>query len=358
MNFRRRTRAPRNNATTRPDCRAGIAAEDFAQQCAAIAYNVRMFKWTVEADRFLRAKYAKLGPAEIAELLGTTARRVARRRYYIGADPLCRPWKASELKILREWYSTRRASKLELPKLAKLLKRSEDGITIKAGRIGVSFPARKPGRKLYRKWPTDEESLAAIRNGCKNWKNGHPRGMLGNKHKPEVVEQWRKMMKERYASMSSEEVKAIAAKGVATKLSRYGKAGGFGNASNAYSRCKRGRRGDLGGMFFRSSWEANYARYLKWLKSIGEIAGWEHEPDNFRFEGVKRGPYTYLPDFKVIECDGSVAYHEVKGWMDAKSRSKIKRMKKFFPNIRLVVIAQKEYTMLAKKVSACIPFWE
>ena len=33
--------------------------------------------------------------------------------------------------------------------------------------------------------------------------------------------------------------------------------------------------------FFRSRWEANYARYLEWLCSIGQIAKWEHEPQTF-----------------------------------------------------------------------------
>ena len=36
-------------------------------------------------------------------------------------------------------------------------------------------------------------------------------------------------------------------------------------ASNNYSRSKSGRRDDLGGLFVRSSWEANYARYLNFL---------------------------------------------------------------------------------------------
>jgi hypothetical protein len=65
----------------------------------------------------------------------------------------------------------------------------------------------------------------------------------------------------------------------------------------------------IGGVrkFFRSRWEANYARYLEFQKQHGLILGWQHEPETFWFEGVKRGTCSYLPDFKVTLCDRSVA---------------------------------------------------
>ena len=79
-------------------------------------------------------------------------------------------------------------------------------------------------------------------------------------------------------------------------------------------------------VFFRSRWEANYGRYLEWLKNNGEIAGWEHEVDVFWFENVKRGCVSYLPDFKITHNDGSIDYLEVKGWMVQRSKTKLKRM--------------------------------
>src|SRR5690348_13804250 len=103
------------------------------------------------------------------------------------------------------------------------------------------------------------------------------------------------------------------------------------DSANAYSRAKRGRRADLEDRFFRSAWEANYARYLNFLKDSHEITDWEYEPETFIFHGVTRNPLSYLPDFKVIENDGSVVYHEIKGWMDSKSKSKLRRMAKFYP---------------------------
>ena len=119
---------------------------------------------------------------------------------------------------------------------------------------------------------------------------------------------------------------------------------------------KSGFREDIG-MFVRSSWEANYVRYLNWLISLGKIDRYEYEKHTFRFDGVKRGPYIYIPDFKVFYPDGHHEWHEVKGWMDSKSRSKLKRMAKFFPEEKVVVIDRPIYKSI-EQYEAMIPGWE
>lgn len=86
-----------------------------------------------------------------------------------------------------------------------------------------------------------------------------------------------------------------------------------------------GTREDLG-IYVRSRWEANYARYLNWLKSLGEIRDWKYEPDTFEFADIKRGTRFYTPDFKITEKNGETVYHEVKGWLDQRSATKLKRM--------------------------------
>lgn len=111
-------------------------------------------------------------------------------------------------------------------------------------------------------------------------------------------------------------------------------------------------------IYFRSRWEANYARYLEWLRLIGQIKIWEHEPVTFWFDGIRRGCVSYLPDFQVHNPDGSIEYHEVKGWFDPKSRTKIKRMAKYHPDVKLIVIGKKEYTAIGKKVACIIQGWE
>lgn len=95
-------------------------------------------------------------------------------------------------------------------------------------------------------------------------------------------------------------------------------------------------------MYFRSQWEGQYAMYLEFLKKQGVIASWEHEPHTFWFENIKRGVRSYLPDFKVIQPDGSHYWVEVKGYMDSKSLTKIKRLRKYYPNEK-IYIADKEW---------------
>lgn len=90
--------------------------------------------------------------------------------------------------------------------------------------------------------------------------------------------------------------------------------------------------------YFRSEWEYKYALYLEMLKKSGSIKEWEHEPQTFWFEEVRRGIRSYLPDFKVTDNAQVSTFVEVKGHMDAKSRTKIKRFKKYYPNEQLMII--------------------
>jgi hypothetical protein len=118
-----------------------------------------------------------------------------------------------------------------------------------------------------------------------------------------------------------------------------------------------GRRDDLGGRYFRSSWEANYARYLDWLVRLGVIKSWEFEPVTFEFP-VKRGSRFYTPDFRVTELDGSNRFHEVKGWMDAKSATKLKRMEIHHPTVEIELVDSRTYRRIAKENAWAIPNWE
>ena len=123
-------------------------------------------------------------------------------------------------------------------------------------------------------------------------------------------------------------------------------------------RGKGGKRPDLGDAYFRSAWEANYARYLNWLVSLGQIAGWDYEPETFQFDDIKRGSRFYTPDFRVRGTDGSVEYHEVKGYMDQRSATKLKRFAARFPEKKLVLIDKSQYRSIAAKVSRIILGWE
>lgn len=105
-------------------------------------------------------------------------------------------------------------------------------------------------------------------------------------------------------------------------------------------------------MYFRSKWEVNTALYLDWLKSKGEIVDWVYEPYFYEFP-IKHGTTRYLPDFLVTTKKG-VEVWEVKGFMDSKSKTKLKRMAKYFPHIKIVIIDQafmkslKQYSKMLK----------
>lgn len=99
--------------------------------------------------------------------------------------------------------------------------------------------------------------------------------------------------------------------------------------------------------FARSSWEVGYARFLEWKKGRGEIIEWQHEPKTFWFDGVKRGCVSYKPDFEVRMPEG-LEYHEVKGWMDTRSRTTLQRMEIYYPEVNVVLIDAKRYRAIMK----------
>lgn len=124
----------------------------------------------------------------------------------------------------------------------------------------------------------------------------------------------------------------------------------------AWGTQKGGRREDIG-LYVRSRWEANWARYLNLLKAQGQIADWAYEPETFEFP-VKRGNRFYTPDFRVVLPDGVVEFHEVKGWMSPESKTKLKRMAKYHPDVKIVLIEKERYQGVARTVQALIPEWE
>lgn len=202
---------------------------------------------------------------------------------------------------------------------------------------------------------TDERKRAiGVRAKKRIAEQGHPRGALGMHHSEETKRVLSEKSRAVAAGMSDEQIAGKVRKMVETKMAR-------GNLVNPRPSAswKAGWRevGDKRN-YFRSRWEANYARYLEWLRLAGEIADWLHEPDVFWFDGIKRGCVSYLPDFKVTERCGTVVYHEVKGWMDDRSKTKIRRMAKYHPGVTLIVVGAKQYREIERKVSALIDGWE
>jgi hypothetical protein len=296
--------------------------------------------------------------AEIAAMIGRSTscvRSACSRKGWLTRDDY---WSDQDLAKLISWYARPGSDgrdTLNLDGLASELGRDKANVCRKARSLGLTNQGRALRTKEARKKASDN-SKKSIRE------KGHPRGALGMKHSEETL----RVLSEKSRSAWAERKKRpilmhlTRQKTVQTNIDRYGvalPAHALNKGANVYSRCRRGVREDLG-IFVRSRWEANYARYLKFLQERGDIAAWEYEPTTFRFEGVGRGPYTYKPDFKVVSATGAVEYHEVKGWMDSASRGKIKRFAKFYPDLKLVVIEQKLYRQIEKAVSSVIAHWE
>ncbi len=195
---------------------------------------------------------------------------------------------------------------------------------------------------------TSDLKLTLIRNNSSNFHNEFQvraaQGKIGRKHSEET----KKKMSIKARALGKKNFSQDA-------LKRIGKA--------SFDRIKNGTayRFTKSGWFtigrhkkyFRSTWEVLYARYLEWLKMKGEIMDWEYEPDTFWFESIRRGVRSYTPDFKVISENGH-EYHEVKGYLDSRSKTKLKRMAKYHPKDKVILI-DKDFINSIKKYEKMYP---
>jgi len=69
--------------------------------------------------------------------------------------------------------------------------------------------------------------------------------------------------------------------------------------------------------------EARYAAHLEALKRAGEIFDWAFQPEKFRLANI--GDRCYVtPDFRVQLIDGTIEFHETKGFMEPDAEIKYK----------------------------------
>lgn len=292
----------------------------------------KMAKWTPEQEEFLRTHYPIEGRDWCAEKLGMSQASIRQKasRLKLRARGVSKTWHKAQ----KEHGNKLRGRKR--PEHSSLMKKKYfDG-------------------KILNHIHTDEWKQKT-KTRMKDWLkyNEHPKGMKGKKHSKETCEIIGAKSKQNWQKMTQKEKQERNVKIIKSR---------FANGALVQPRKASWKSGwrDFGGKrhYYRSRWEANYGRYLEWLKSKGEILEWEHEPEVFWFEGVKRGTVSYLPDFRVTNKNGSIEYHEVKGWMDARSKTKIKRMAKYHPDVKLIVIEKKQYEAIKGAVSKLIEGWE
>jgi hypothetical protein len=232
-------------------------------------------------------------------------------------------------------------------RLVKILGRTKYFISRKARRLGLTTTRHREASDRLKK------DMSAVTT--KRWKNqAHPRGALGYHHTKEARLILGIKSKTAWDNRTPKQKAEMTMKMMQTKAVN-------GTLFNPRQKCtwKQGWR-TIGGIkkYYRSMWEANYARYLEFLKMHGNILEWVHEPETFWFKDVLRGCRSYLPDFKVTNKNGSIEYHEVKGWMDNRSVTKLKRMKKYHPQIRMILIEARQYREIKNKLSRLIEGWE
>jgi len=270
-------------------------------------------------------------------------------------------WLPREIQMLRDAYTNATLNRdIALDDLARKLGRHKSNVSRKARSLGLTNKTRKSVEawKDRRMFKGDAAALAAHKSVAhKAWiaEHGHVRGMLGKTHSQETKNHLRETSLAARSKITDEEASAIAMKAMKTRVERYGSA-----APNVERGSWKAGWREIGGYrkFYRSRWEANYARYLQWLKERGEIQDWKHEPETFWFEAIKRGVRSYLPDFRVWENNGETPLHEVKGWMDDRSKTVLKRMAKYHPDQRIIVIREQAYNAIARTAGPMIDGWE
>lgn len=249
---------------------------------------------------------------------------------------------------IKEYYEDTPSEIFDLQALATELGKSRHNVCRKARKLGLSNKSR----------PANKITIAKAK--LRTWEGrDHPRGMAGKKHSAEVVAAISERTKRMWATDKAFGIGLMSPEARKARSQRIRLSISSRPSSKIYTRTKGGHRNDLDGIYFRSSWEANYARYLNLLIKMKVVESWEFEPETFWFEGVKRGVVSYLPDFKVKYLgDSRPEYIEVKGWVVAKDRTKWRRMKIYHPNVKLIVVGAKEYRAIQRKWASAIPNWE
>lgn len=319
-------------------------------------------RWSPHEDDVLRSMYANHTRQQIADALGRTQGMVRSRCWTLGLAEKVRPWSEWEVASLIAVYSTYTvASDMQLDALATKLGRHKTNVSRKARSLGLTNIKRKktlePKQPRQRKYATDADLSMAISLRIKKYiaTNGHPRGALGLRHSSEAKKKIsaasKRMWEDTSSKFHSDEYKKAASDRMVANIAS-------GLMNNKYSRTRGGRRSDLNNMYFRSAWEANYARYLTHMQQLGKIDAWAYEPHTFTFGSVQRGIRSYTPDFR-INIGETHEWHEVKGWMDAKSKERLALMAQHFPDERLLVIDAAWFREANKSdVYTNLPGWE
>lgn len=289
--------------------------------------------WTKIQLDCLRVCYKDTTHQEIGRLLGKTRNAVRGKAWELKLRKKALPYSEEEMQIIRTLYG----KNIPLTQIANKLNRPRTCVCHMAGVMGLTDMNRQ--RQL------SDEQRQEMSNRTREWlrKHGHPRGYREIRTCP---------MCSRFFEVKHSLKQECCSCSCATRKRMKG--------MNMFSRSKIGKRKDLNGQFFRSNYEANYARLLNFFIENGsDITRWEYEPDTFEFKNIKRGTRFYTPDFKVFFNDGHIEYHEVKGWDYPKGITARKRFARNFPHLKLMLIDGDYFKAIKRQgVDRLINNWE
>ena len=313
-------------------------------------------KWSNEEIEILKEAYKKRDGKKnetflknLSLKLNRTEGAIRNKAYELKITKIDKYYKKEEIDFLKENFD-----KLSMNDLAVKLNRNESNIYRKMKELGLKKTKRQKNTINPKKVHilTDEEKNNLSLKIIEYYKtNEHPKGFKGHKHTKEAKSKISLSSLKKWEIITPLELEKRKYKQRITKL-KNGTLNPMKNQSNPYSRTKSGKREDLDNTFFRSSWEANLARYYNYIN-----IKWEYEPKTFIFKNITYGSVSYTPDFYLPEEDKWI---EVKGWMDGKSKTKLKRFKEQYPEEykKLELIQQKEYDEIKRKMSPYIENWE
>lgn len=314
-------------------------------------------KWTEEEIEILKKEYAKIDGKKVTNILERLSKRLNRSKnsirnkaYYLGITNTQDNYTEEQIDFLKN-----NINNMTYEDLAFVLKKNGKNVCRKCKELGLKKNSKCQSKlvEMKPKHVYTKEEREEISKRAKEYikKNGHPRGYLGHKHNEDTRKIISLTVKNYWGNMTKEELEERNKKQRITKI-KNGTLNPIKNIENCYSRAKGGKRSDLNNQYFRSAWEANIARYFNYLG-----IEWQYEPKIFIFENITRGSVSYTPDFYLPKTDEWI---EVKGWMDGKSKTKLKRFEKQYPEEykKLKLIQEKEYNEIKKKMSMFIKNWE
>lgn len=288
----------------------------------------------------LLESYERIGNIwKVADELGMCGQSVWERLKRLGIDIEDKDrWSEEQLQFLKDAYSVGPDQPIDLAEVAQWIGKSKICVCQKAAKLGLTSQHRSK----------TAEQCQAMGVRKKKWiaENGHPRGSYKPDNRIRICPSCGRFFDEPPSSRRR----------FCSRACAYNRRQSQGRQGYA----RTGKRADLGGQYFRSRWEANYARYLNFLMAQGEpLAKWEYEVETFEFKHIRRGTRFYTPDFKLTFKDGHVEYHEVKGWDYPAGRTARRRFVRCYPDLVLKVVDAAFFKGVKRAgLDALIPGWE